>query len=136
MRRSWFESMRGNAGVAQRKSGALIRRRSVVQISPPAPIPAVVQWPERLNVNQEAGGSTPSPGTIFLTRIAELPALEPRNDGPRIGGVAQRKSGGLQNRVSAGSIPASPANSLDVRDPFSPRAPNLPTNREFGRSNR
>ena len=36
-----FESMKReparNAGVAQRKSGALIRRRSVVQISPPAP---------------------------------------------------------------------------------------------------
>ena len=37
------------------------------------------------------------------------------------GGVAQRKSGGLQNRVSAGSIPASPANFLDVRGIF-PRA--------------
>jgi hypothetical protein len=70
-----------NAGVAQWKSGALIRRRSVVQISPPAPafaasrlrlashsvakiarrsfsegglqnIPAVVQRSERLNVDQ------------------------------------------------------------------------------------
>ena len=70
-----------NAGVAQRQSGALIRRRSVVQISPPAPafaasrlrlashsvakiarrsfsegglqnIPAVVQRSERLNVDQ------------------------------------------------------------------------------------
>ena len=58
-------------------------------------IPAVVQWSERLNVNQEAGGSTPSPGTIFSAHDH--------------GGVAQRKSGGLQNRVSAGSIPASPA---------------------------
>ena len=42
------------AGVAQRKSGALIRRWSAVQFSPPAPIdnPAVVQWPERLTVDQ------------------------------------------------------------------------------------
>src|SRR6266705_2380343 len=77
------------AGVAQRQSSALIRRRSVVQVNPPAPTfaasrlrlasncdegcpprlqrrranPAVVQWPERLIVAQEADGSTPSPGT-------------------------------------------------------------------------
>jgi hypothetical protein len=75
-------------------------------------IPAVVQWSERLNVNQEVGGSTPSPGTNsdHGGRMTEhgkfrLPfVVRPPN-----GGVAQRKSGGLQNRVSAGSIPASPA---------------------------
>jgi hypothetical protein len=33
--------------------------------------PAVVQRPERLNVDQEVGGSIPSPGTIpFVTRMA------------------------------------------------------------------
>jgi hypothetical protein len=53
-------------------------------------IPAVVQWSERLNVNQ-------------VTHVRFVP------QGPLNGGVAQRKSGGLQNRVSAGSIPASPA---------------------------
>lgn len=77
-----------NAGVAQRKSGALIRRRSVVQISPPAPIPAVVQWPERLNVNQEVGGSTPSPGTIFV--VIRTPSLcsDPGLTDPRYGGYS------------------------------------------------
>src|SRR5467141_535078 len=35
-------------------------------------IPAVVQWPERLNVDQEVGGSTPPPGTNLKTGFRSL----------------------------------------------------------------
>jgi hypothetical protein len=63
-------------------------------------IPAVVQRSERLNVDQ----------VTHVRFVPQGPTLQLSDCPISQGGVAQRQSGGLQNRVSAGSIPASPAN--------------------------
>src|SRR5262249_25599598 len=97
------------AGVAQRKSGALIRRWSAVQFSPPAPIdnPAVVQWPERLTVDQVTAVRLRPPGPI-LAGNQRRHLTRTKTARPTAAQLSQAQIARLQNRDRRFQSPARP----------------------------